>query len=86
VKKIGIITLTLLLVAFAFASGCASNNGGNESGVKEAPAITELNIGYQPSTHQLAYMTAAEKGWWKEESCALRNRKNKRISISDRCS
>lgn len=66
-KKIGIITLTLLLVAFAFASGCASNNGGNESGVKEAPAITELNIGYQPSTHQLAYMTAAEKGWWKED-------------------
>ena len=69
-KKLGIITLTLLLVAFAFASGCASNNGNvssNESGVKEAPAITELNIGYQPSTHQIAYMTAAEKGWWKED-------------------
>ncbi|MGA9188154.1 MAG: ABC transporter substrate-binding protein [Methanosarcina sp.] len=69
-KKLGVITLTLLLVAFAFASGCASNNGNvssNESGVKEAPAITELNIGYQPSTHQIAYMTAAEKGWWKED-------------------
>src|SRR5690606_15589023 len=25
------------------------------------------NIGYQPSTHQIAYMTAAEKGWWQED-------------------
>lgn len=69
-KKLSILALTLLLVAFAFVSGCVSDNGGNESnesGVEEAPAITELNIGYQPSTHQIAYMTAAEKGWWKED-------------------
>jgi NitT/TauT family transport system substrate-binding protein len=69
-KKLGVITLTLLLVAFAFASGCASNNGNvssNENGVKEAPAITELTFGYQPSTHQIAYMTAAEKGWWQAD-------------------
>ncbi|MCO5381907.1 MAG: ABC transporter substrate-binding protein [Methanosarcina barkeri] len=69
-KKLGVITLTLLLVAFAFASGCASNDGNvssNESGVKEAPAITELTFGYQPSTHQIAYMTAAEKGWWQAD-------------------
>ena len=37
------------------------------SGAKEASAITELKFGYQPSTHQIAYMTAAEKGWWKED-------------------
>jgi NitT/TauT family transport system substrate-binding protein len=26
----------------------------------------ELRIGYQPSTHHIAYMTAAEKGWWQQ--------------------
>jgi NitT/TauT family transport system substrate-binding protein len=26
-----------------------------------------LNIGYQPSTHQIAEMVAMEKGWWKDE-------------------
>ncbi|MFY9199563.1 MAG: ABC transporter substrate-binding protein [Methanosarcina flavescens] len=54
-KKIGILTLTLLLLASIFVSGCASDD------------LTELNIGYQPSTHQIAYMTAAEKGWWQED-------------------
>jgi len=54
-KKLGILILTFLLVASIFVSGCASND------------LTELNIGYQPSTHQIAYMTAAEKGWWKAD-------------------
>lgn len=69
-KKLGILTLTLLLVASIFISGCASDEGNvseNETGAEEAAAITELNIGYQPSTHQIAYMTAAEKGWWQED-------------------
>jgi len=73
-KKLGII-LALLLVASVFASGCASNKGNvsnsenlsnNSNGAQGASALTELNFGYQPSTHQIAYMTAAEKGWWKE--------------------
>jgi NitT/TauT family transport system substrate-binding protein len=63
-KKLGIFILTLMLVAFAFVSGCASNNEGNKSA---ATPITEINIGYQPSTHQIAYMTAAEKEWWKQD-------------------
>lgn len=29
--------------------------------------LTHLRIGYQPSTHQIAHMTAMEKGWWKED-------------------
>ena len=68
-KKLSIMVLTLLLIAVAFVSGCADNGGdsGNESGAGDAQEITELNIGYQPSTHQIAYMTAAEKGWWKED-------------------
>lgn len=54
-KKLGILILILLLVASIFVSGCASND------------LTELRFGYQPSTHQIAYMTAAEKGWWEED-------------------
>jgi len=33
----------------------------------EAREINELHIGYQPSTHQIAEMTAMEKGWWKRD-------------------
>ncbi|AKB80533.1 ABC-type nitrate/sulfonate/bicarbonate transport systems, periplasmic component [Methanosarcina horonobensis HB-1 = JCM 15518] len=56
-RKSSILILVLLLVTSIFASGCADS--GDE--------ITELNIGYQPSTHQIAYMTAYEKGWWQED-------------------
>ena len=34
---------------------------------KPAEKITTLKIGYQPSTHQIAEMVAAEKGWWVED-------------------
>ncbi|HOW14483.1 MAG: ABC transporter substrate-binding protein [Methanosarcina sp.] len=67
-KKSSMLILTLLMVASIFVSGCASDNEGTDENVTaEAPAITELNIGYQPSTHQIAYMTAYEKGWWQED-------------------
>jgi NitT/TauT family transport system substrate-binding protein len=65
-KKLSVLVLTLLLVVSAFVSGCVSDDEGNESEAGES-SITELNFGYQPSTHQIAYMTAAEKGWWKED-------------------
>ena len=36
--------------------------------IEEKPAkMTTLNIGYQPSTHQIAAMLASEKGWWEED-------------------
>lgn len=71
-KKLGII-LVLLLVAAVFVSGCASNNenkgnvSSNTSGAQGASEITKIKFGYQPSTHQIAYMTAAEKGMWKKD-------------------
>lgn len=34
---------------------------------KKPQAITTLRIGYQPSTHQIAEMVAADKGWWAED-------------------
>lgn len=65
-RKSSILILTLLLVASIFVSGCADNEGTDDNGTG-TNAITELNIGYQPSTHQIAYMTAYEKGWWQED-------------------
>jgi hypothetical protein len=34
---------------------------------KPAEKITTLKIGYQPSTHHIAEMVAAEKGWWQRD-------------------
>ncbi|NPE28383.1 ABC transporter substrate-binding protein [Methanococcoides sp. SA1] len=48
-----------MLVAAVFLSGCTS--------APDDEALTELNIGYQPSTHQISYMTAFENGWWAED-------------------
>jgi NitT/TauT family transport system substrate-binding protein len=45
-----------------FLAGCTS-----QEDTEEVPDVSTLNIGYQPSTHQLAYMTAKEKGWWEED-------------------
>jgi NitT/TauT family transport system substrate-binding protein len=67
-RKSSIFILALLLIASIFISGCVSEDEDTDENVTgEAPAITELNIGYQPSTHQIAYMTAYEKGWWQED-------------------
>jgi len=68
-KKLGII-LVLLLVASVFVSGCVFDKGNvsnNGSGGKRASAITELRMGYQPSTHHIAFVVADEKGWWKAD-------------------
>jgi NitT/TauT family transport system substrate-binding protein len=29
--------------------------------------VTEVRIGYQPSTHQMAEITAMDKGWWQQD-------------------
>ncbi|OYT62845.1 sulfonate ABC transporter substrate-binding protein [Methanosarcinales archaeon ex4484_138] len=56
-------TAHILFIAILFiivaASGCVKTDEGEE--------ITTLSIGYQPSTHQLAHVTAMEKGWWKHD-------------------
>ncbi len=35
--------------------------------VEETTDFGELRFGYQPSTHQIAYMTVDAKGWWLED-------------------
>lgn len=55
-------TATLLAVAlvaaFILAAGCTGTGTGD---------VSNLRIGYQPSTHQTAHTTAMEKGWWQED-------------------
>jgi len=53
-----LITLGMLLV-----SGCTGPS--EEDGTVEE--LKEIRFGYQPSTHQVAYMTADAKGWWLED-------------------
>ncbi|MDL2260644.1 ABC transporter substrate-binding protein [Methanimicrococcus sp. OttesenSCG-928-J09] len=54
-KKIMLISLTLMLLAAVAFSGCLNNSSGE---------TTDVIIGYQPSTHQMAYTSAKELGWW----------------------
>jgi NitT/TauT family transport system substrate-binding protein len=53
-----ILMAAVLVVALTLASGCT------ETGEQQ---VTTLRIGYQPSTHQIAEMTAMEKGWWQQD-------------------
>lgn len=56
--------LPALLIAAVFITGCALIAGciGTQD-----DDISTLHFGYQPSTHQVAYMTAYEKGWWQSD-------------------
>ncbi len=54
---------------FILLYGCGSENFKSKPEEKKdnSNQITELTFGYQPSTHQIAYMTAKDKGWWQLE-------------------
>lgn len=64
-----------LMAGAVFLCGCTSapqqtaTTGANTTAPvapAETGAKTVLNIGYQPSTHQMAFMTAYSKGWYNE--------------------
>jgi NitT/TauT family transport system substrate-binding protein len=56
-------TYLIILLLTVFLSGCISQDTKEQT--KEQ--LTTLRIGYQPSTHQLAHVTAMEKGWWERD-------------------
>lgn len=61
-KKItGLFLVLMLTVGFMLIAGCTETP--SQTGTEKK---AEINFGYQPSTHQLAYMTAMKKGWWTE--------------------
>ena len=57
-----ILLAVALVAAFACIAGCTGTSTDD---------VTHLSIGYQPSTHQIAHMTAMEKGWWKDDLAPL---------------
>ncbi|WOF15450.1 ABC transporter substrate-binding protein [Methanoplanus sp. FWC-SCC4] len=62
--------IALLAVALVLVAGCTGtgdDNGKDTVDGTAAPAINSLSFGYQPSTHQIAYMVASDKGMWKED-------------------
>jgi len=50
-----------ILIASTLLLGCVGQ------GTDDTKKMTELRIGYQPSTHQIAEMIAMEKGWWQND-------------------
>ena len=60
ITVIALIAIALLLIT----AGCTQPAGTTTQ-------VKELRIGYQPSTHQMAAITALEKGWFKEDLAPL---------------
>ena len=59
-NSIGLALAGLLVCCALLAAGCTG------TGEDTTTAPSEINFGYQPSTHQVAYMLAMNKGWWSE--------------------
>jgi NitT/TauT family transport system substrate-binding protein len=59
-RMIPLCMAAVAVVALVLVSGCTGTGGDTQQ-------IDTLRIGYQPSTHQIAEMTALEKGWWQED-------------------
>ncbi len=64
-NKLIIFILAVVVGAAVIGAGCTGTGG--DSGKTGDAGLKELNFGYQPSTHQIAYMTAMKKGWWAED-------------------
>ncbi len=58
--------LLIATVLMLLAAGCTQPSGTTGASTTSAP-IKDLRIGYQPSTHQMAEITAMEKGWWQQD-------------------
>ena len=57
ITAIALIAIALLLLT----AGCT------QPATNTPAPLKELRIGYQPSTHQMAEITAMAKGWWQED-------------------
>ena len=57
----------LVLALMLIAAGCTQPSGTTTPAPTTAAPLKELRIGYQPSTHQMAAISAISKGWWQED-------------------
>jgi len=58
----------IMIVLLMLAAGCTQPGTKTTSNVTPVKVI---RIGYQPSTHQMAEITAMEKGWWQQDLAPL---------------
>jgi NitT/TauT family transport system substrate-binding protein len=63
ITAVALLAIALLLLT----AGCTQPSGTTTPVPTTAAPIKELRIGYQPSTHQMAAITAISKGWWQED-------------------
>ncbi|MCL2863057.1 MAG: ABC transporter substrate-binding protein [Methanimicrococcus sp.] len=61
-KKMLFLSIALMLLAAVSFSGCLGNSNAE---------TTDVIIGFQPSTHQMAFTTAKALGWWEENLSQL---------------
>jgi NitT/TauT family transport system substrate-binding protein len=72
ITAIALIALAILLITAGCTQQAGTATTPSASAVPTAAApIKELKIGYQPSTHQMAEITAMSKGWWQEDLAPL---------------
>ena len=75
-KSMRIMVIASIAIALLLLSaGCTQPAGTTPATPTAAPGtaapMKELVIGYQPSTHQMAYITASDKGWWQQDLAPL---------------
>jgi len=73
-KSMKIMAFAFLAIALLlFTAGCTQPSGTSTTTPTPAAAapLKELRIGYQPSTHQMAEITAMSKGWWQQDLAPL---------------
>jgi NitT/TauT family transport system substrate-binding protein len=61
----------IALAILMLIAGCTQQAGTTTAPSVTAAPIQELKFGYQPSTHQMAYITAADKDWWLQDLAPL---------------
>ena len=62
-KGTAIAFVALALVLVVITAGCTQSSGTSSN----ATPVKDLRIGYQPSTHQMAEITAMNKGWFQQD-------------------
>ena len=62
-KITAIAFVALALVLVVFTAGCTQSSGTSSN----ATTVKDIRIGYQPSTHQMAEITAQNKGWYAQD-------------------
>jgi len=69
-KQMRIATIAFIaVVLLILAAGCTQPSGTTTT--PNTTTVKQIRIGYQPSTHQMAEITAMEKGWWQQDLAPL---------------